>query len=274
MGRAIGLIAGGGDIPRVVLEGVRARGESAAVAAVKGAADPDLARLAGSFAWVGVGDVGGLVDFFRRAGVTAVYLAGKVDPRAALETASSDPDAPATAPEAGDRRAGPLLRAFIDHLAGQGFEVGDPGPFLERFLCPAGVLGRIAPGPGVLADIAFGWPLARRVADEEIGQTLVVKNGVVVAVEGLEGTDAAVQRGGELAGPGTVVLKAGRRRQDPRVDLPAVGLETVRGLVRARAAALCIEARVVPFLRREEALALADANRLAVIARPGGEESD
>jgi hypothetical protein len=267
MGRRVGLIAGGGDLPRIALEDIRGRGWAAVVAGVRGAADPGLTALGEAFSWIAPWDVSGLVEFFRRERITAVYMAGKVDPRAVLETAGADPAALAIAAEAGDRRAGPLLRALIDHLSGQGIEVVDPAPFFERFACPAGVLGRTSPGPGVLADIAFGWPLARRVADEEIGQTVVVKDGVVVAVEGLEGTDRAVQRAGELAGPGTVVLKAGRRRQDPRIDLPVVGDATIRGLVRARAAALCIEAGVVPFLRREEALALADANGLAVVAR-------
>jgi DUF1009 family protein len=266
MGRRIGLIAGGGDIPRIVLEDIRGRGWSAAVAAVQGAADPELAGLAEAFAWVVPPDVAGLVAFFRREKVATVYMAGKVDPALALATQGAGPGAAALA---ADRRAGPLLGVLIDHLAGQGIEVGDPSPFYERFLCPAGVLGRTVPGPAVLADIAFGWPLARRVADEEIGQTLAVKAGVVVAVEGLEGTDLAVRRAGELAGPGIVVLKAGRRRQDPRIDLPAVGAGTVRGLVRARAAALCIEAGVVPFFQKDEALALADANGLAVLARAG-----
>ncbi|MBN2206776.1 MAG: UDP-2,3-diacylglucosamine diphosphatase LpxI [Candidatus Aminicenantes bacterium] len=269
MRRRIGLIAGAGDVPRLVLAEVSARGWRAAVAGVRDAADPELAGLADAFAWIAPQDVGGLVEFFRGAGVETVYMAGKVDPRTALETTAAGPETSAVATPPGDRRAGPLLRALINHLAGRGFAVGDPSPFFRRFLCPAGILGRTAPAPGVLTDLAFGWPLARRVADEEIGQTLVVKDGVVVAVEGLEGTDRTILRAGELAGPGTVVLKVGRRRQDPRVDLPAVGLTTVRGLVAVRAAALCIEAGVVPFFQKEEALALSDANGLAVIARPG-----
>lgn len=267
MGRRIGVIAGSGAVPRLVLEDVLARGWRAAVAAVRGEADPSLAGLADGFDWISPWDVAGLVDFFRRAGVETVFMAGKVDPRAALEKTDADHSSLELAAKAGDLRAGPLLRVLIEHLAGQGFEVGDPSLFFEHFVCPEGILTRTEPDRRVIGDIEFGWPLARRIADEEIGQTVIVKGGTVVAVEGMEGTDGAVLRAGELAGPGTVVLKAGRRRQDPRIDLPAVGIGTVRSMIQARAAALCIEAGVVPFFQKEEALDLADANGLAVLAR-------
>jgi DUF1009 family protein len=269
MGRRIGLVAGSGAIPRFVLEDARARGWSAAVAAVRGEADPGLAELADAFEWIGPWDVAGLVGFFRRARVGTVFLVGKVGPRTALESAGAEAAALELLAKAGDRTPGALLRVLIDHLAGQGLAVEDPGVFFERFLCPSGVLTGTEPVPAVLEDIGFGWPLVKRIADEEIGQTLVVKERAVVAVEGMEGTDRAILRAGHLAGGGTVVLKAGRRRQDPRIDLPAVGIGTVRSLVEARAAALCIEAEAVPFFQKEEALALADANGIAVLARTG-----
>ena len=268
MGRRIGIIAGSGAIPRLVLEDVRGRGWSAAVAALPGEADPGLAGLADAFAWIDPRDIGRFAAFFREARAGTIFLLGKLDPRMALEEADAEGEVRELLARAGGRTPGALLRAVIDELSGRGLDVGDPRLFFEPYQCAAGVLTRTVPAPAVEADIAFGWPLARMIADGEIGQTLVVKGGTVVAVEGLEGTDRAIVRGGRLAGPGTVVLKAGRRRQDPRIDLPAVGLETVRSLIEARAAALCIEAAVVPFFQREEALALADASGIAVLARP------
>ena len=269
MGRRIGLIAGSGAIPRFVLDDVRARGWNAAVAAVRGEADPGLAGLSDAFEWIAPRDISGLVRFFRRARVGTVFMAGKISPGTALESAGDEAAVLDLMSKAGDRTPGALLRVLIDYLAGQGFEVGNPKVFFERLLCPEGVLSRTEPSRAVLEDIGFGWPLVRRIADEEIGQTLVVKDKAIVAVEGMEGTDRAVLRGGELAGGGTVVLKAGRRHQDPRIDLPAVGIGTVRSLVGAKATALCIEAGTVPFFQKDEALALADANGIAILARTG-----
>lgn len=267
MGRRIGLIAGSGAIPRFVLDDVRARGWNAVVAAVRGEADPDLAGLADAFEWIAPWNISGLVRFFRGARVKTIFMSGKISPRTALESAGAEAAVLDLLGQAGDRTPGALLRLLIDFLAGQGFEVGNPNVFFERLLCPEGLLSRTEPSRAVLEDIDFGWPLARRIADEEIGQTLVVKDKAIVAVEGMEGTDRAVLRGGELAGGGTVVLKAGRRHQDPRIDIPAVGIGTVLSLVEARSAALCIEAGTIPFFQRDEALALADANGIAVLAR-------
>ncbi|HQH45571.1 MAG TPA: UDP-2,3-diacylglucosamine diphosphatase LpxI, partial [Candidatus Aminicenantes bacterium] len=166
-----------------------------------------------------------------------------------------------------DHSPSTLLRALIEYLGAAGIAVCDPSRFLEPYGCPEGVLVPAAAPEAVETETAFGWPLVRTLADLDIGQTLVVKDRAVVAVEGMEGTDETVRRAAALAGPGVVVLKAARTRQDPRVDLPMVGLETVRTLVEARAAALVVEAGRVPFFQREEARAAAAAGGVALIGR-------
>jgi hypothetical protein len=118
-----------------------------------------------------------------------------------------------------------------------------------------------------MEDIEFGWAQAKVVADLDIGQTVVVKDKAIVAVEGMEGTDETIKRAGRLAGEGVVAIKVGRTQQDMRIDVPAVGLETMRSLAIVRAAALSFEAQKVLFFDKEEALALADANRISVIAK-------
>jgi DUF1009 family protein len=119
----------------------------------------------------------------------------------------------------------------------------------------------------VLKDIDFGLRIARKAADLEIGQTLVVKEGAVVAVEGMEGTDRTIQSGGRLAGPGFVVVKAGRTSQDMKVDLPAVGLDTIKILLRAGGAALGLEAGKVAFFQKQAAVRLADARGASIVVR-------
>ena len=116
-------------------------------------------------------------------------------------------------------------------------------------------------------DIAFGWEMARNIADSDIGQTVVVKDRAIVAVEGMEGTDETIKRGGRLAGKGTTVVKVSRMSQDPRIDLPAVGLATVQSLVAAKSSVLCFEAGQMPFFQRQEAVCLADAQGIAIIAK-------
>jgi DUF1009 family protein len=160
-----------------------------------------------------------------------------------------------------------ILDAAFAFLEDQGFKVLSPGPFLASYFCRPGVLTKATPTRAVLEDIVFGLRIARQAADLEIGQTLVVKGGAVVAVEGMEGTDRAIRRGGRLAGPGFVVVKAGRSSQDMRIDVPAVGLNTVKTLLQAGGVSLGIEARKVAFFQRQEAVFLADSQGVSIVVR-------
>jgi DUF1009 family protein len=122
----------------------------------------------------------------------------------------------------------------------------------------------------VLEDIDFGLGIARQAADLEIGQTLIVRDGAVVAVEGMEGTDRTIQRGGRLVGPGFVVVKAGRTSQNIKIDLPAVGLDTVKTMLRAGGAALGLEAGKIAFFQKQAAVSLADAHGASIVVRAIG----
>jgi hypothetical protein len=270
MGERIGLIAGSGEFPLLALEEAGRRGFGCVVAGVRGQARPELKLKAESFEWIGPAEIDKLLSFLRAHGVTRVLMAGKIDPRTVARAEHFDEALSRMGAGAPDRMPATLLRSLIDFLAREGLEVIDPTFLLEPYFCPPGVLTAAAPGPDVLDDAAFGWGRARRLADEDIGQTLAVKNRTVVAVEGLEGTDEAIKRAGRLAGPGVVVIKTVRSRQDMRIDVPAVGLETVRALVGVRAAALCFEAGRMPFFRRAEATALADANRVVIFTQTAG----
>ena len=269
MGPRIGLIAGAGEFPLSVLEETRRRGLFGVVLAVAEGTPAGLESLAGAWKRTGSGRVEEALAFFRENGVRDIIFAGKIDPADLFRPATQDETARRAMAALPDRRPATLIRAAIDLLASQGFRVVDPAPVLEDLMCPEGTLTGSGPSERALADIAFGWPLARAIADQDIGQTLVVKDGTVVAVEGLEGTDEAIRRAGRLAGPGTVGLKVGRTAQDLRIDLPAVGLATVRSLVEARASALCLEAGRVVFFQRSEALALAGSAGLAVVGQRG-----
>ncbi|MBM3310729.1 MAG: LpxI family protein [Candidatus Aminicenantes bacterium] len=267
MGRRLGVIAGGGEFPLRAVAEIQKTGAWCAVAGVRGAAAEDLERAADAFEWVGAFEIRNIVDFFRNRDVREVVLVGKVEHRLVVGAGAFDEGPAALLARLPDLKPETLLRAVVGRLEAEGLSVLDPGFLLRPYLCPAGVLGRVEPSAAVLADIEFGYPLAKRLADLDIGQTLVVKSRAVVAVEGMEGTDATIRRSRGLAGEGVVVIKVGRTAQDMRVDVPAVGRETVASLVEAGAAALCFEAATTPFFQKEEAVALADGRGLVLMAR-------
>jgi hypothetical protein len=266
MGQRLGIIAGSGAFPLQAVAEAGNLGYVCVVAGLRGAADEALKLRADAFEWIGPAEIAKLVAFFKDQGVREAILVGKVEHRSVFRKDLGD-EAAALLAGLRERTPTALLQAVVGYLEAQGIAVKDPAFLLRPHLCPAGVLGGMEPGPDAAADVEFGWPLAKRLADLDIGQTIVVKGRAVVAVEGMEGTDETIARSLRLAGPGVVVIKVGRTRQDTRFDVPAVGLATMRALVRARAAALAIEAGTMPFFQRDESLALADANGIAVIAR-------
>ncbi len=266
MGQRIGIIAGSGEFPLLAVAEARRRGFDATVAAVRGEADEALESAVPEAAWFGPAEVGGLVGFLKGRGVVDILFAGKVRPESVIRPEAIDPAAVRVLERAGGASPSRLIGSLIAFLEEQGFRVLDPTPFLADGFMPAGILTRAQPSPAVLADVGRGFAAARALADLDAGQTAVVKNGAVVALEGMEGTDRAILRGGELAGPGTVVVKVARTDQDPRIDLPGAGPRTVRSLVEARAAAFAFEAGKVVLFRRAESVAAADKHGIVLIA--------
>lgn len=266
-GARIGIIAGGGQFPRLVAESARAAGAFVAVCGFHGHTSPDLEAEADAFTLVHLGQLGKLIDFFRGQKVTTVCLAGAVNKPRALDLR---PDFRAVRLLFSLRHKGDdaLLRAVMGELEREGFRVVAPSLLTPGLHCPPGLLTRAAPTPEVEADIRFAWPIAATLGGFDIGQCLVVREGMVMAVECLEGTDAALRRGAELGGAGCVAVKRCKPGQEERVDLPAVGLDTVRLLVEAGYACLALEAGRTLFFDREAAIRLADAHKLCIIALP------
>ena len=163
-----------------------------------------------------------------------------------------------------DRRDDSILAGVAGFLEEQGIRLLPQAELAPELLAGEGPLGSVRPGPAQIADIAFGWPVARAIAGLDIGQTLVVKDRAVVAVEAIEGTDAAIRRAGAIA-PGTSVVKVARPHQDPRFDVPAIGPGTVAALREAKAAALAFEADCTLVLDREAMTEAADADGIALV---------
>ncbi len=260
----VGLIAAAGSLPVEIARGARGLGRRVVCVDVL-AADPALRELADAHYAIPLGALTDLIDTLRRHGVREVLLAGKVDKLAAMREARPDAEAARALRRPPDWGDAGLLGVFVSVLEEAGFEVASQARYVGHLLSDAGVLTGRAPTPEETRDAALGLRIARGVAALDVGQSVAVRRGVVVAVEAAEGTDEMIRRAGALA-PGAVVVKVSRPAQDARYDLPVVGPRTVAALSAARASALAIEARRTIVLDREQLVAAADAAGIAVAA--------
>lgn len=267
MANRIGIIAGSGEFPFVVLEEAMKLGRFPVVAGISGEAEIRLEENADIFEWIDAGAVQRLIAFFKKNAVKEAVFAGKVDQKTIFAKDKFNGASLKILARIRDQRPASLIKAVIDLMQSEGIQILDPTQFIASSFCEEGVVTKTQPLPEIKDDIEFGWKIAKGMADLDVGQAVVVKERVVVAVEGIEGTDEAIKRGGQLAGKNTVVIKVSRTSQDPRVDLPSVGLNTVKSLVSVQGQALCFEAKSVPFFQKDEAILIADANKIAIVAK-------
>ncbi len=267
MGRRIGIVAGSGLLPVLILEKAKKQDYACAVVGLKGEADPRLEGKAEVFSWIEGGDIPGLISFLKKNGIHEVLIAGKVDQRRIFEEERFDQNLLALLRRMKDKTPTSLMEALIKLLSREGIRVIDPFPFLSSYFCQEGVMTELKPTPEMEKDIRLGSRVAKKIADLDLGQTVIIKDKTVVAMEGIEGTDETIKRGGELAGKGIVAVKAARTSQDMKIDLPGVGLRTIETLVKVGGAALCIEARKVLFFQKEEAISLANNTKILIMAK-------
>ncbi len=264
---SIGIVAGAGSFPFEVLEGAKSEGLAVHVCAVQNEADEKLTRLADSYHWVNVGQLGKLIKYFKSKSVSQLVFAGKIH-KTNLLRGEVKPDLTLIALFASirSRKDDTLLGTIADHLTKKGLKVLDSTRFLKKALPEAGVLTSRKPGREEKGTIIFGFEMAKAVAGFDIGQTVVVKDMSVVAVESVEGTDECIRRGGRLAGGDVIVVKVAKPKQDMRFDVPTVGLETLAACREAKAKALVFEAGKTIIIRRDEFLKEAEKQKLSVIA--------
>jgi hypothetical protein len=262
----LGLIAGNGIFPRLVARGAREAGVEVVACAHVGETDPEIEREVASCTWVRVGELGKIIRTFKQAGCERAVMAGGI--KKARLFSGFRPDLRGAAFLARMRTLydDKLLRGVAAELESEGIRVIASTEYLPRLVPAPGVLSRRAPKAKERADIAYGLEVAKTIGSFEIGQTVVVKDGLVLAVEAVEGTDAAIRRGGELGRGGAVVVKVAKPQQDLRFDVPAVGPETIRLMAEVGATVLAVEAGRTIILEREAALEAAAAAGIAVVA--------
>lgn len=263
----IGIVAGSGALPLEMLEAARAEGLQVHVGAVKNEADPLLAEKADSCDWVRVGELDKLIRYFRSKKVEAVVFGGKIQ-KTNLLRGEVRPDLTMIRLFAQIKRRNDdtLLGTIADHMTKKGLTVLDSTRFLKDSLPASGILSARKPSRQEMENIQFGFLMAKGIAGLDIGQTVVVKDMSVVAVESVEGTDECIRRGGHLGGPGSIVIKVAKPAQDMRFDVPAVGLDTLEAMREVKAAVLAFEAKKTIVVEREAFLKKADQLKIAVIA--------
>ncbi|HKO45672.1 MAG TPA: UDP-2,3-diacylglucosamine diphosphatase LpxI [Pyrinomonadaceae bacterium] len=275
-----GLIAGNGRFPFMVVEGARRAGVSLSVAAIKEETDADIENRVDKLMWIGVGQLGKLIRFFKAEGVEKAIMAGQVR-HVQIFSKAAIPDARMLKMllKLPRRNTDSLIGGIADELEREGIELIDSTFFLQDNLASAGALTRREPGAAELADIDYGLAVARDIATLDLGQTIVVRGKACVAIEAMEGTDATIRRAGELMrgqkgaakpavlsrGPLTV-LKLSKPNQDMRFDVPVVGVPTLETMVEAGATCLCISARKTLMFDREEMIEFADKQKIAIVA--------
>ncbi|MGB2763871.1 MAG: UDP-2,3-diacylglucosamine diphosphatase LpxI [Candidatus Aminicenantaceae bacterium] len=267
MGQRIGIVAGSGEFPFLVLEEAKKMGCFCAVAGIRGEAETGIKEKADIFEWFDVGGILNLISFFKKTGVKEAVIAGSVDRRNIFNKEIFNEASLGLLSQSQDRSPTAIIKTIINFIEKEGIQIKDPAVFITSSFCQESILTETKPSPEVEENLVFGWEIAKNIADLDIGQTVIIKDKTVVAVEGIEGTDETIIRGGRLAGEEIVAIKVSRSLQDTRVDLPAVGLKTIEALAEVRGRALCFEAGKVPFFQKRKAVSLADSNRISIVVR-------
>ena len=269
----LGLIAGNGRFPFLVLDAARAQGHEVTIVAAKEEAFPELADAAAhhgsSIHWVSLGQLGACIKLLKQEGVTHAVMAGQVK-HAKIFSSGIVPDMLflGVLARLTSRNTDGLIGAVADVLRDRGIELMNSTELLQPLLAAPGVLTRRGPSAEEQKDFQFGYRMADTIASLDIGQTIAVSQQAVVAVEAMEGTDEVIARAGHLAGPGVAIVKVAKPNQDMRFDVPVVGVATVRAMQEVGATALSIDAGRTLVIEGGDVITAADDAGIAVVGRP------
>ena len=274
----IGLIAGNGRFPFLALDAARSLGHAVTVVAIREEASPDLEAAAANgqpaaFHWVSLGQLGRCIRILQEAGVKRALMAGQVKHTKLFSGVMPDLTLLSVLRRLRAQNTDALISAVADVLGEHGIELVDSTLFLEPLLARAGTLTASGPTDDEQTDLAFGYRMADAIAGLDIGQTIVVKDRAVVAVEAMEGTDAVIARAGRLAGPGASVIKVAKPNQDMRFDVPVVGLSTVEAMRAGRARVLSVDAGRTLVIDGDRVFEAANDAGIAIVGRLQTEES-
>jgi DUF1009 family protein len=260
----LGLIAGNGTFPQLVAQAARRHQIAIIAVAHQNETDRALEPLCDRIVWIRVGELQRMIETFKRAGVTRAAMAGGISRARLQDSFAPDQRALAMLARIGKFSDDAVLRGVAAELEADGIEVIDPVYLLEGALADPGTMAGPPPTVAQLNDLELAFAVTRSLGPYDIGQAVAVRDGVVAAIEAVEGTDAAIRRAASLCGRGLVVVKAGKPGQDLRFDRPAIGPGTIELLAETGAAVLGIEARCTMILQRQRTLELAERSAITV----------
>jgi UDP-2,3-diacylglucosamine hydrolase len=263
----LGIIAGNGVYPRLLADAARKAGVRKIIAAAfTGETDPALAQYVDLIEWMRVGQLNRLLKFFSEQSVHHAIMAGQIAPKNLFDL-RPDLKALLLLGKLKKRNAESIFAAIADELARIDVELLPATTFLEDSLASAGLIVGAKLSRREEEDVDLGWKMAKEIARLDIGQTVIVKNGTVVAVEAFEGTNDAIRRGGSLAREDAVMIKVAKPNQDMRFDVPVIGIETLRVAAEAKLRVIAVEAGKTLLLERDAIVELAGCSRISIMAR-------
>ena len=263
----LGIIAGNGVYPRLLADSARRAGVTKIVAAAfTDETDPTLDQRVDQIEWMRVGQLSRFLKFFRDQNVHHAIMAGQIAPKNLFDL-HPDWKALLLLAKLKQRNAESIFAAIADELAKVGVDLLPATMFLEDCLASAGLIAGPKLSRCEQEDVDLGWKMAKEIARLDIGQTVIVKNGTIVAVEAFEGTNEALKRGGTLARKGAVMVKVAKPHQDMRFDVPVIGIETVRIAAEAKLRVIAIEAGKTLLLERDAIVDLAKCEKISILAR-------
>ena len=265
--QVLGIIAGNGVYPRQLADAARKAGVRKIIAAAfSDETDPALTQHVDLIEWMRVGQLSRLLKFFREQEIHHAVMAGQIAPRNLFDL-RPDWKALLVLAKLKQRNAESIFTAIADELAKIDVDLLPATTFLEDSLAPAGLIA----GPKLTRrekeDVAYGWKIAREIACLDIGQTVIVKSGTILAVEAFEGTNDAIKRGGALARKSAVMIKVAKPNQDMRFDVPVIGVETIRVAAEVKLRVIAVEAHKTLLLERDTIVDLAEREKISIVAR-------
>lgn len=261
-----GLIAGEGELPLRFAQNAKESGFEVVAISLSGSNKNELKKICDKVYSFGPGEIIKIRQALCDSGVKQVTFLGKVNKNLLLKNPRLDAEAFQLIKEAVRLNDDAVMDLAVDALAKGGIEVLDQTIFIQNLMVPKGVLTQIQPTQEQILDVEYGYEIAKQIGDMDIGQSVVIKDRMVMAVEAIEGTDCAIERGGKLAKSGAVVVKVSKPNQDKRFDIPAIGLRTLKKMKSVKASVLAIEANQSIIVQQEKMIKFAEQNKIVVIS--------
>ena len=266
----LGLIAGEGQFPFLIAKGARRFDKKVVAIGFKGHTSAEIMAHVDDFKWLSLGQLGKMISWLKKKGVSEAVLAGGIHKPKAIKI-RPDLRAAKLLWRSKSKNDNAVLGLVAEEISQEGIQIVSPLKYAPELKMPAGQISKRKPSKKEWQDILFGWPLAKQLGGMDIGQCLVVKEQMVVAVEAMEGTNETILRAGKLAGPGCVVLKVFKPGQEKNIDQPSIGLKTVKCLIESKASCLIAEAGRSLFFDQAESIEAANSSGICIYGYQGND---